>query len=217
MFIVKLYRKYQAKRNIAILKKKVTLLGNKYEFGPFCNAILIFGSTKNDIVLENDVTILSGCMLASSYGGKILLREHCKLENTRILCVENVEIGRYTAIADHVIITDNNNHPVNPEFRKFMRLTPHNSDARSWIHADHAPVKIGENCWIGQNVRIQKGVTIGDNSVIAANSVVTKSVPANCIAAGNPAKIVKTDIDKIPAPTTCNEYNEYIRKNGNRI
>ena len=44
---------------------------------------------------------------------------------------------------------------------------------------------IGENCWIGANVRICKGVTIGDNSVVAACSVVTKDVPANCIVAGN--------------------------------
>ena len=217
MFIIKLYKKYQAKKNVSNFNQKVTLLGSKYEFMPYCTAKLLFGSTKKDIILENDVTILSGCNLMSSHNGKILLREHCKLQNTNILCVESVEIGRYTAIANNVTITDNNNHPVNPDFRKFMRLTPHNSDARSWIHADHAPVKIGENCWIGQNVRIQKGVTIGDNSVIAANSVVTKSVPANCIAAGNPARIVKTDIDKIPAPTTCYEYNEYIKKNGNRI
>ena len=54
---------------------------------------------------------------------------------------------------------------------------------------------IGDDCWIGTNVRICKGVTIGDNSIVAACSVVTKDVPANCIVAGNPAKIVKTGID----------------------
>lgn len=127
---------------------------------------------------------MPGCTLKTSYRGKIVLREYCRLQNTEIQSVEYVEIGKYTAIGPNVIISDNNNHPVNPEFRKYMRTTPHNSNARSWIHADHAPVKIGENCWIGPNVRIQKGVTIGDNSVIAANSVVTKSVPAKCIAAG---------------------------------
>ena len=52
--------------------------------------------------------------------------------------------------------------------------------------------------WIGSNVRICKGVTIGQGAVIAACSVVTKDVPANSIAAGNPAKIVKTDIDQLP-------------------
>lgn len=42
------------------------------------------------------------------------------------------------------------------------------------------------------------GVIVGDGCVVAANSVVTKSVPDNCIVAGNPARIVKTDIDKLP-------------------
>ena len=217
MFLIKIYKAIRHKKILSIFKQRITCLGDSYEFGALCNAKLLFGSQKEDIILENNVTILSGCSIISSHHGKITLREHCKLQNTSILCVNNVEIGRYTAIANNVTITDNNNHPVNPDFRKYMRTTPHNSDARSWIHADHAPIKIGENCWIGQNVRIQKGVTIGDNSIIAANSVVTKSVPANYIAAGNPARVVKTDIHLIPAPTTCKDYNEYLIKNGSSI
>ena len=116
--------------------------------------------------------------------------------------------GRSLQFAN-VHITDNNNHPVSPSYRKYMRIC-RDLDPRLWKHSDHAPVIIGENCWIGRNVSIMKGVTIGDNSVIAANSVVTKSVPANCIAAGNPAKVVKTNIEEIPAPTSCEGYNKYI-------
>ena len=76
-----------------------------------------------------------------------------------------------------------------------MRLTPVGHDMRMWKHSANAPIIIGENCWIGTSVRICKGVTIGDNSIVAACSVVTKDVPANCVVAGNPAKIVKTGID----------------------
>ena len=61
-----------------------------------------------------------------------------------------------------------------------------------------ASIYIGRNVWIGEYSRICKGVTIGDNSIVAANSVVTKNVPANCIVAGNPAKIVKKDIESTP-------------------
>ncbi|WP_221628021.1 acyltransferase [Teredinibacter franksiae] len=53
------------------------------------------------------------------------------------------------------------------------------------------PVTLKENVWIGQRAIIGKGVTIGENSIIGAGAVVTKSIPANTIAAGNPAKIVK--------------------------
>lgn len=52
-------------------------------------------------------------------------------------------------------------------------------------------IKIGDNVWIGWGVIILKGVSIGDNSVIAAGSVVVSDIPENCIAAGNPAKLVK--------------------------
>ena len=157
--------------------------------------------------------MLLGCKLNSAYHGKIVIGNNCKVGNrSEILCVDAVSIGDYTTVTQNVKIVDNNNHPVNPEFRRFMRTTPHGSDARSWIHADHKPIIIGENCWIGENSRIQKGVKIGDNAIVAACSVVTKDVPANSIAAGNPAKIVKTDIDQIPAPTTCREFNEYMSK-----
>lgn len=53
------------------------------------------------------------------------------------------------------------------------------------------PVHIGNNCWIGAGALIMPGVTIGDNSVIGAGSVVTKDIPANVIAVGNPCKILR--------------------------
>ena len=54
------------------------------------------------------------------------------------------------------------------------------------------PVTIGDNVWIGGNVTILPGVTIGDNCTIGAGSVVTHDIPANSIAAGNPARVIKT-------------------------
>jgi len=54
-----------------------------------------------------------------------------------------------------------------------------------------ADVVIGDNVWLGENVVVLKGVSIGRNSIIAAGAVVTRDVPENCIAAGNPAVIIK--------------------------
>ena len=61
------------------------------------------------------------------------------------------------------------------------------------------PVTIGDNVWLGGNVVVNPGVTIGENSIIGAGSVVTKDIPANVIAAGNPCKVIReiTDEDKI--------------------
>lgn len=58
-------------------------------------------------------------------------------------------------------------------------------------------VKIGSNCFIGMNTTVLKGVTIGDNVVIGANSLVNKDIPDNCVAAGNPAKYIKSIDDHL--------------------
>lgn len=169
---------------------------------------LIDDSTKDDIVLEESVSMFG--KLASQNHGKIHMGKYTRLgSGSKVQCVDKVTIDDYAIISINVYICDNNNHPINPEFRHYMSTAGEYDDSTMWRHSAHAPIHIGKNCWIGQHVRIQKGVTIGDNSIIAANSVVTKSIPANCIAAGNPARVVKTDIDKIPAPTTCEGFNEW--------
>lgn len=62
-----------------------------------------------------------------------------------------------------------------------------------------APIEIGDNCWIAANVTICGGVTIGEGSVIGAGSVVTRDVPANSLAAGNPCRVIRaiTDADRL--------------------
>lgn len=211
-FIRKIYQRIQYKKLFNRIMSSLTQVGTGLELKPNTIITLFEGSTKDDIVIHNNVMLLD-CRLWSSHHGKIVIGNNCKVgPGSELLCVDSISIGDYTTLANNVKIVDNNNHPISPLFRRYMRTTSHKSDARSWIHADHKPIVVGENCWIGENTRIQKGVTIGDNSIIAACSVVTKDVPANSIAAGNPAKIVKTDIHLIPAPTSCEEYNEYMKK-----
>lgn len=211
--IKRIIKKYLTNKNLKKIKANCTFIGKELEITHRTNVKLVDGSNKNDVIIHDKAALIS-CSVTSSNNGKIELGEYCKLgPGCVIMSANNVKIGAYTAIAINVTITDNNNHPLNPEFRKFMRTTPHGSDARSQRHSDSAPIVIGENCWIGQNVRIQKGVTIGNNSIVAANSIVTKSIPENCIAAGNPARVVKTDIDLIPAPDTCKEFNAWKEAN----
>lgn len=91
------------------------------------------------------------------------------IDDGEILIGEKVMLGPAVTIATV-------GHPIHPKMREYMYT---------------APVHIGDNVWIGGNVTICPGVTIGENSVIGAGSVVIHDVPANCVAAGNPAKVIR--------------------------
>jgi acetyltransferase-like isoleucine patch superfamily enzyme/glycosyltransferase involved in cell wall biosynthesis len=93
---------------------------------------------------------------------------------------EHVQIGDNCQIGSYAIMMDNDYHKVGE-----LDATP-----------DSAPIVLGKNVWLGVRVVVLKGVTIGDNAVIGAGSVVTKDVPANCLAAGVPAKVIR----RIEAP-----------------
>ena len=86
-----------------------------------------------------------------------------------------IEIGDGALIGHNTTIATLN-HDFNPAKRQ--NLTP-------------SPVKIGKNVWIGSDCTILPGVTIGDGAIIGAGSVVTKSIPTNAIAVGNPARVIK--------------------------
>lgn len=207
MNLLKTLKQHRKQR---ILNERVTCISKDVLFGLASDILLKDGSEPSDIALGKRVWLFG--TLFSQSGGKISIGDYVKIGmGSRVTSVEKVVIGDYTAIANNTVISDNNNHPINPDYRLYMRQQPENDDSRLWKHSTHAAVVIGKNVWIGDNVRIQKGVSIGDNAVIAANSVVTKDVPANSIAAGNPARIVKTDIDIIPAPKSCVGYNNWVR------
>lgn len=99
--------------------------------------------------------------------------------NYNLTCVDDthIYIGDYTMIGPNVTIATAG-HPILPELRE--KLYQYNM-----------PVKIGRNCWIGAGVTIVPGVTIGDNTVIGAGSVVTKDIPGNVVAVGNPCKVMR--------------------------
>jgi maltose O-acetyltransferase len=92
------------------------------------------------------------------------------VDDTKIIIGKKVMFGPAVTIATV-------GHPINPDLREYM-------------YADS--VIIQDNCWIGAGSTICPGVTIGENSVIGAGSVVTKNIPANSIAVGNPCKVVRT-------------------------
>lgn len=124
--------------------------------------------------------------------------------NNNYLDTESIEIGDYTLLAQGVNIICAN-HPVKTKERIVPTDDKLDDGRYSYIDEEGryddtieytftniaSPVKIGDRCWIGANSIILPGVTIGDNVVIGAGSIVTKDIPSNMIAAGNPARIIR--------------------------
>ena len=179
--------------------KKVIALKGKCTVGPSARVALQDGSLRDDIVVGENCRIFG--LLHSQSHGKIIIGDWCEIGRAdQIRSVNSITIGDNTAIAANVIIQDNNTHPISPVFRMVRSQMPEGSSVHLWKWSDSAPIVIGRNVWIGENARICKGVTIGDNCVIGAGAIVTKDIPANCVAVGNPARVVKTDIDTLPLP-----------------
>lgn len=91
---------------------------------------------------------------------------------------QKIVIGSHCSIGPHTIIMDNNYHRLEPERRNEM--------------PESAPVVLEENVWLGARVIILPGVRIGTGSVIGAGSVVTRDIPPRVVAAGLPARVIKT-------------------------
>lgn len=89
----------------------------------------------------------------------------------------HIYVGDYTMFGPNVVVATAG-HPILPLLReKVMQF--------------NMPVHIGRNCWLGAGVIVLPGITIGDNSVIGAGSVVTKDIPANVVAVGNPCRVLR--------------------------
>ena len=98
--------------------------------------------------------------------------------NLTLVDDNDIFIGDCTMIAPNVTIATAA-HPICPELRDIYGLQY------------NLPVKIGRNCWIGAGAIILPGITIGDNTVIGAGSVVTKDIPANVVAVGDPCRVLR--------------------------
>lgn len=100
--------------------------------------------------------------------------------NTTILCANEIVIGSNCMFGSYCFISDEN-HGMDPSSDKRYECQP----------LQLSNVIIGENCWIGEKVIILPGITIGDNSIVGAGSIVTRDIPPNTIAVGNPARVIK--------------------------
>lgn len=132
--------------------------------------------------LSNLVGLYSRTILLTRIqGASIEIGDNVGISGATIYARSKITIGDNTNIGGNVKILDNDFHPVDAQARLL--------DDKDQIGA--APVRIGKNCFIGCNVLILKGSEIGDNCVVGAGAVVSGKFEANCVIAGNPAKIIK--------------------------
>lgn len=107
-----------------------------------------------------------------------------------ILSGENVYFNVNCVVLDAAKVTIGNNVLFGPNVQIYTATHPTNAEERNKFQFAK-PITIGNDCWIGGNVVICPGVTIGDGCTIGAGAVVTKDIPANSLAVGNPARVIK--------------------------
>lgn len=163
-----------------IMARQTQCLERLYEF----NQTRPSESEKRQALLkEMFAEIGEGCYIEPplhvNFGGAHLHFGSNVYANFNLTCVDDTHIyvGDFTMFGPNVIIATAG-HPILPELRE-------------QVYQYNMPVRIGRNCWIGAGALIVPGITIGDNVVVGAGSVVTKDLPSNVIAVGNPCRVLR--------------------------
>lgn len=164
-----------------IMKEQLLCLEKLYDF----NMTRPLEQEKREAMLkEMFAEIGEGCYieppLHANWGGKHVHFGKMVYANFNLTMVDDTHIyvGDYTLIGPNVTIATAG-HPIDPELREKA-------------YQFNRSIRIGKNCWIGAGAVILPGVTIGDNTVIGAGSVVTKDIPSDVVAVGNPCKVLRT-------------------------
>ena len=133
------------------------------------------------LTLHGDVILYEGVGVRITESAKLSIGDHTYINRSASIdCTQEITIGDYCAISDNVQILDSDYHPIT-----------YNGKTSTMSK----PVHIGSHVWIGRSAIILKGVTIGDGAIVGAGSVVTRDVPARCLVAGNPARVIKENVE----------------------
>lgn len=163
-----------------LFKEQIKCLDRLYDFNATRPTEL---DKRSEMLKEMLAEVGENCYIEppfnSNWGGKhIHLGKNVYFNfNATLVDDTHIYIGDYTMLGPNVVIATAG-HPILPELRE--KALQYN-----------LPVHIGKNCWLGAGVIVLPGVTIGDNTVIGAGSVVTKDIPSNVVAVGNPCKVLR--------------------------
>lgn len=154
------------------------------------------------VQIGNNCTIMSGAGLnplsrnikTCIYVGKkatLKLGNDVGISSSTLRVKESVSIGNSVAIGADCIIMDTDAHNLDWKIR-CSEETNEYGESVDMVTAASAPIVIEDNVLVGARCIILKGVTIGARSIIGSGSIVTKDIPSDCIAAGNPCKVIKS-------------------------
>ncbi len=163
-----------------ILREQFVCLDRLYDF----NSTRPTEQEKRQLMLkEMFAEIGEGCYIEppfhANFGGRHVHFGNHIYANFNLTMVDDTHIyvGDYTMFGPNVTVATAG-HPILPELRE-------------QAYQYNAAIHIGKNCWIGAGAVILPGVTIGDNCVIGAGSIVTKDIPKNSVAVGNPCRVMR--------------------------
>lgn len=131
----------------------------------------------SELVVNGGFKVYGNSYLRVVKNGRLILNGGFINENVQITAGDTVEIGDGFTCGRDVVIRSFDGHIIH---KKDYRIS--------------ASIKIGKDVWVGQGATILKGVTIGEGAIIAAGALVTKDVPAHCVAAGVPAKVIEENV-----------------------
>ena len=176
MYLGELYNAYDEE----LMKEQTLCLEKQYDFNATRPSE---GEKRSKLLKEMFAEIGENCYieppLHSNWGGRHVHFGNGVYANFNLTLVDDnhIYIGDSTLLGPNVVIATAG-HPILPELRE-----------KGYQY--NIPVRIGKNCWLGAGVVVLPGVTIGDNSVIGAGSIVTKDIPANVVAYGNPCRVIR--------------------------
>lgn len=170
------------------------------------NITIEIKGSNNKVIIENDIN-LDGCIIQISGNNHILhIKKYCRFRNTSFWFEDmqnKITIGeRTTCEGAHIAVTETMGEiKIGEDCMFSFGIDIRNGDSHVIIdklsgNRINYPknVNIGDHVWIGAHVQILKNTNIGSGSIIGIRSLVSKNIPENCIAAGNPANILKHEV-----------------------
>jgi len=152
------------------------LLGRRFNVERFAASELKLVGDDATLLVEGSFSIFTGFSISVNPGATLRLGSGRINSGCVIDCFDEISIGHDVSISKQVVIRDSDNHVI----REGAPVS--------------APVRIGNDVWVGLRAIILKGVTVGDGAVVAAGAVVTRDVPARALVGGVPARVLRADV-----------------------